>query len=171
MYILDIKDLEVEPKIIDSKVISNNNRDVVMEEAEKYIQDKYSGKYNPHTLRRKIFDAVKNIEGKTYGEEIEARQTKEFEEEDRKFKERQDIRYKKLEEDEKIIEKKYHEQCEALNVEWQAEIDKTTNDEEIKIINDKFETIRDGYAWEKDKAVDELNKNMDEEFVEKINVN
>lgn len=164
MYTLNIKDIEVEPKIVEEKIISGNNREDVLNEAEKYIQEKYTNVYNPYTLQRKMFDLVKNDDGKTYGEEVSEKIAKEMESGDKEFKEKQDLRYKKMEEGEKIIEKKYSEQCAQLNIKWQEEVDKIAKEEERVVIDEKFETIRDGYAWEKDKALSALRKSLDEEF-------
>jgi|GEM_PF-2555985 len=125
MFTLKLKEVELAPRIEEDKSFSNENKFELESEVKMYIQEKYTHVYkNPLTIGRKVSDAIRDKKGETLNDQIEIamnsiRDIKKDEvkaiEEERSVKE-DDILYENSQKQSALMDKRFAEEKEKINV-------------------------------------------------------
>ena len=126
MFTLNLKEIELTPRIEVDKVFSNNNRFELEMEVSDYIKVKYRDVYkNPLTINRKVNDAVRDEKGETFEQKF----GREKSEQDANFETKYEAR-KKIEEE---ITAKYTPEFELMEKEQNKKLDNLSAEYSLKI--------------------------------------
>ena len=154
MYTLNIKDINVEPKITEDKIFEHSDdKYAVSSEAIRYINEKYPDEYNPYTLERLCEEAIlhNGISAQREAEDILKKQNEDTDEEIRKeFEEETTQLNNKFDE----ITNKYKKLKQELEVKQEAETQGVDPySEEYEEISKKYRVLWEELTWKEDKEI------------------
>ena len=175
MFTINLKEVELTPRISEDKLFSNEHKYEVEREASDYILEKYSDLYkNPLTVRRKLREVVRDDNNETFDEKFE-REQKEWNEVYEKQRQveqgiREEIKKKYEPEFEKLAEGK-ELKLDNLGLKYDERLNtlsKSGDDEEYKKVKEEMEIERDDIRYEYIQQKEALTNKRYAEIDEKI---
>ena len=161
MYTLNLKDIDLDPKITADKVFEHSSEESVINLAVNYINENFKDIYNPYTLQRKCTDALLHDgtslaqESKTHLDALSEKwdsdakiATSQTEEKNTKYEERSKEVYKKFDD----LKTKLSEKLEATA----KEVNLDTESEEYKKAQEEYQAGKESLEWEQDKELKAL---------------
>lgn len=161
MYTLNLKDIDLDPKITVDKVFEDSSVESVINLAVNYINENYKDTYNPYTLQRKCTDALLHDgtslaqESKTHLDALSEKwdsdaksATSQMEEKNTEYEERSKEVYKKFDD----LKTKLSEKLETTA----KEVNLDTESEEYKKAQEEYQSGKESLEWEQDKELKAL---------------
>lgn len=161
MFTLNLKEVELVPRIEEDKSFQNADEIDLEKEALTYIMEKYPDHKNPITISRKIREAIRNEQGQNQEDKTVA-----YMAESDKQAEKYLVNRKKAEEESnKEFEPKRDElnawqqkERDRVHDEYQTKIDAAKSSEEEKGLEEKRQLKLDDISYEFDQKFDALMK-------------
>lgn len=158
MYTLNLKDINIDPKITEDKIFEGSSENEVLNMVTSYINENYKDMYNPYSLQRKCTEAVLHNGANLMQEQkdnLTDLSEKWASEDGGTSKEKDDL----YEEKAKAVYKKYDDQKEQLSQtldEKAKELNFDTDGEEYKKAQEEYQAKKESLEWEQDKELKAL---------------
>lgn len=161
MYTLNLKDIDLSPKIESEKMFEAGSETEVINLAVNYINENYKDPYNPYTLQRKCTDALLHDgtslaqESKQHLDALSEKQDADtqkavagIEDRNTKYEEKAKEVYKKFDDLKTKLSETLENKAKELNLD--------TESEEYKKAEEEYKTDKESLEWEQDKELKSL---------------
>lgn len=161
MYTLNLKDIDLAPRITEDKKFESASEEEVLNLAVNYINENYKNAYNPYTLQRKCTDALLH-DGVSLAQESKQHLdtlSEKWDSDAQKAVAGMEDKNTQYEEKAKAIYEKFDAQKATLSEKLEAvakEVNLDTESDEYKKAQEEYQTGKESLEWEQDKELKAL---------------